>query len=875
MAYAHDLLPTRKGEEPVRTQPWFIQTAAIPVVGLFVVALFSDARPTLGAVTGGAESQGDCVLPEGVAPPKDPPVTAQQVEDGRASLKEFALAVKRYFLTENLTPEQGYYVGCLIRQEGSPWRSGSTYLVELTADGRVFLHAKDMSLSGRLLNPLVYGAILQAVGIDPTDLGDPVKAAAAFAKAAAGDGGLFAVPGASGYANVYIHGSGAPIVLLAGFDLTSSHLVEEDIDYGDPTITARDVVDRETLKGFVTQAGEWALELVRSGDLAAISKARVGLRDPSGPWRHGPVYLYVLDRTNNLVLVHGGFPNKYELRPLVATVRDAVTGELIMPQLIAAATSSPEGGFVQYHFDDPGDDTDNADIPKVGYAREFSVEVTAPDGRKIPINLIVGSGFYLSSPNVVAARQNAVIESVLPQVMRAMTANTVDAISSRIQQAISGTSVARTGLSLGGASTFSDALLANVRALGNRTFDPGRLLGGSSFSLPFDVAGTAGSGSPKAGNLMLWGRGSYRDFAGGDPANLGYDGNVLSANVGLDVRLGTGLLAGLSVARARGTVDYTAFNAVTGKLTTPVTSINPYLGWQAPGGVTLWTTAGYGWGEVEVNDEAADPIASDLTQQMVAAGVSRSLAASEQLIEGGTTSLRLKGETAFTRADIDGAGTLRSTTLNAGRHRLMFEALHARRLASEATLTPSIEVGVRYDGGDGETGAGADIAAGLIASNVLRGLSVDARIRTLLVHEAEGYKERGASVSLIYDPTPSTPLGFRARVSPSWGGQAMSGARALWDRQTMAGLGAGAPGSDNRLDAELGYALPVGSGLVGTPRFGITTSGFGRDYRLGYSLGVLRGGAMNFHFSLDAQRRESLLLQKLDHRLSGRLQLTW
>ena len=33
-----------------------------------------------------------CPLPAGVAPPADPPVTAQQVEDGNASLTDFALA---------------------------------------------------------------------------------------------------------------------------------------------------------------------------------------------------------------------------------------------------------------------------------------------------------------------------------------------------------------------------------------------------------------------------------------------------------------------------------------------------------------------------------------------------------------------------------------------------------------------------------------------------------------------------------------------------------------------------------------------------------------------------------------------------------------
>ena len=154
-------------------------------------------------------------------------------------------------------------------------------------------------------------------------------------------------------------------------------------------------------------------------------------------------------------------------------------------------------------------------------------------------------------------------------------------------------------------------------------------------------------------------------------------------------------------------------------------------------------------------------------------------------------------------------------------------------------LRPSFEVGLRQDGGDAETGAGADVAASLIASDPLTGLSVDVRVRTLLVHQDEGFRERGVSVSFSYDPTPSDAAGpHGAGRAPSWGGQAMSGADALWGRDTMEGLGAGGPGSGDRLDAELGYALPVGSRLVGTPRFGVTTSEYGRDYRLGYSLAL-------------------------------------
>ena len=150
------------------------------------------------------------------------------------------------------------------------------------------------------------------------------------------------------------------------------------------------------------------------------------------------------------------------------------------------------------------------------------------------------------------------------------------------------------------------------------------------------------------------------------------------------------------------------------------------------------------------------------------------------------------------------------------------------------------------------------------------------RVRTLLVHQDEGFRERGVSVSFSYDPTPQTPLGFKARVAPSWGGQAMSGAEALWGCDTMQGLArAGSPAAGNQLDAELGYALPVGSRLVGTPRFGVTTSEIGRDYRLGYKLTLLQRGTMNFEFGLDAQRRESLGQGDADHSLMGRVTARW
>ncbi len=386
----------------MRTGTVLTPTALILSGLLVLTGICSDGRNAL------AQTPLECLLPAGVTPPADPPVTAQQVEDGSADLTDFALAARDYLAGDlwGRMPQQRAYSRCLIRQEGSPWRSGSTYLVRLTPDGRVLVHAKDMSLSGRLLTPAIYGAILHALGIDPAALTDPAAGLAAFTAAAAGDGGPFnvpAVPGASGYATVYFSAdSQSPYVLLAGFDLRASHVVpisEEALDYGDPPITARDVVDRATLQAFVTAAGEYFVALLETGDLAAMSKARIVLRDPNGPWRHDPVYLALMGRANKQILFHGAFPDRFEQRR-GGISRDAVTGELIVEQLIAAAESGPAGGFWQYHFDNPADDTDSADIPKVGYARVFTAHLPRPDGSAVPFDFIINSGFYLTAEAV-------------------------------------------------------------------------------------------------------------------------------------------------------------------------------------------------------------------------------------------------------------------------------------------------------------------------------------------------------------------------------------------------------------------------------------------------------------------------------------------
>ena len=405
------------------TTTWKRRASLIQGIGLLVLV-------GMVCLTGTAWAQFECQLPAGVTPPSEPRVTAQEVEDGTASLADFALAVRDQNLREiqEITTEaQAAYNGCLARQEGSPLRSGSTYTVQLTPDGRVFVHTKDMSLSGRLLNPVIYGAILQALGIDPSALARP-GAAAAFFAAAGGDGGLFEVPGfpgASGYAFLAeTIGGQIPLVKLVGFDLVESHVVpvaEDDIDYGAPEVEAEDVVDRASLKAFVIAAEDHILQLLETGDLAAASKAKVAFRDPEGPWRRGPVYLAVSERASRFIIFHGAFPDRFELRH-GGIARDVATGELVSDQLFDAAESGPDGGFWLYHFDDPSDDTDSEDTPKVGYARILSYTFQLPDGTMVPTDYVINSGFYLTSDSVFVQRLLAALTDGQESIMFGVTA---------------------------------------------------------------------------------------------------------------------------------------------------------------------------------------------------------------------------------------------------------------------------------------------------------------------------------------------------------------------------------------------------------------------------------------------------------------------
>ena len=390
----------------------------------------------------------------------------------------------------------------------------------------------------------------------------------------------------------------------------------------------------------------------------------------------------------------------------------------------------------------------------------------------------------------------------------------------------------------------------------------GDLLTGSDFAMNRESRG---------GILSFWSRGAQSRFSGREGA-LSLGGDVRTTMFGADYARGP-VVAELSLSNSRGLGEYAGVAG--GQGASSVTGLYPWLGYKMTERVTVWGVAGYGTGGLLLTPDGGQALESSLSMAMAAAGTHG------ELVAGGASGFELafKADALWVGTAIDGvdgpAGRLKATDAAVTRFRTGLEGSRAYTLACRLSLKPSVEVGLRHHGGDAETGAGMDLGAGMVLSDAGTGLAVDLRVRTLLVHQDEDFSERGVSLSLSYNPTPSTPLGFVARVAPSWGGQAMSGAEALWGRETMAGMAQGGVAQGNRLDGEVGYGLPVGSRFVGTPRVGFSTSEYGQDYRVGYGLGVLDRESLNFDLGVEAQRRNSPMLRGTSNGVLGRATLGW
>ena len=181
---------------------------------------------------------------------------------------------------------------------------------------------------------------------------------------------------------------------------------------------------------------------------------------------------------------------------------------------------------------------------------------------------------------------------------------------------------------------------------------------------------------------------------------------------------------------------------------------------------------------------------------------------------------------------VNAIGESAAVTRTATPVRLIVEGERTFASASGATFTPSAEVGLRHDGGDAETGTGIEVGAGM--QYTAGPLTIEGRVRTLVAHEAAGYKEWGMSGAIRVSPSASG-RGLTLSIAPAWG-RTGSATEQLWSARDASALGSeGEFEAAGRLqmDAGYGFGLPGNRGLL-TPYAGLTLGDAGnRTVRTG------------------------------------------
>ena len=569
------------------------------------------------------------------------------------------------------------------------------------------------------------------------------------------------------------------------------------------TVTGGDIVGADDVTGVITHAVSGYGGITTAAPVAVtVRAAGIVLRDREGV----EVTRLNLDEGNSITY----YTVVLDTLPSANVTVTPLSSD-------AAVTVSPTGGLV---------------FTPANWNTAQTVDITAAASATIR-HAVSATGNYagLVGPELRvifgnAEAMDALNAVILPEVAHVMVGNHISAITHRITQARTPAGRAGAGLraNLGGHSTLEELAATHAQTMVDDDFDTKTLLADSDFAMPLNADGAGGLGGS---NLALWGSGDYRNI-GGDSNNVDWDGSLFSAHLGVDVALQPGLLAGVMLAWSEADLEYTnntTATATTGDYELDMTSLHPYLGWRALNGrLDMWTTVGYGSGDLKITEANATPATADATLHTLGVGGSGTLLASRD------TELRVKGEVQATRLEVGQAAddAFNEMEVSATQTRLALEATRTLTAPNGAQILPSLELGMRYDGGDGATGSGLEIGAGLRYHNATRGLTLETRLRALLSHSGDT-KDQGLTATLNLTPG-ADRQGLSLTLTPAYG-NAISGVQNLWDK--------GVPTADSDSDLNARMSVEVGYGFAGfadgllTPYSEMTFDDNNKTYRMG------------------------------------------
>ena len=380
------------------------------------------------------------------------------------------------------------------------------------------------------------------------------------------------------------------------------------------------------------------------------------------------------------------------------------------------------------------------------------------------------------------------------------------------------------------------------------------LVAGSSFNLAAPVEDEAtrevqGDG----GRWGVWGRGDWSTFTGTE-GDLELDGSVITSTLGTDYRRDR-LLVGLALAYSSGAGTFRVEDGDAGDLSGSMLSVHPYVRLALRERLAVWSTLGFGaLGELGLDPDGVPAIATDMGMLFGAFGAQGALLPADA---AGGLQLTANADALLLTARADDADGLVRATANVVRLRLLLEVGVSDLSLLGGSLTPTIALGVRYDDGDAEVGAGMTVGGTLGYVLPAWGLGITANGQGLLLHRDAGFEEWTVGGSLRFDPG-APGRGLALGLTPTWG-SASTDARRLWTAPDASILApAAVPRSSPatlRLEGSIDYDgidVPGGTITAFAGFSGSPVDGEARTWRLGGRLQMESG----FSIAVEGTRTE-------------------
>ena len=415
---------------------------------------------------------------------------------------------------------------------------------------------------------------------------------------------------------------------------------------------------------------------------------------------------------------------------------------------------------------------------------------------------------------------------------------------------------------------------------------------GASFSV-------TGKEDRLGGTLGTWGRAGETSFSGSE-GTLALEGQVATALVGVDYAL-NGWLGGLLFSRTDAAGGYEDPSAGSGTLDVSMDAATAFANKALGEAHELWAATGVGRGqltlrasgglgqavpgqngadvrggapnEATVTGEHASLAVADIDWNMAAFG------GRSELLDATSSglSLALVSDAMWARTTSDAAklGSLVATEADVSRLRLGFEGSLPLDFRIGA-ITPTVELGLRHDGGDAETGMGVEMGGGIEWHLSEVGLMLDLKGRTLLAHEDDDYEDLGVSVGIVFNPATESDEGLSLSLRRELG-SATGGVDALFSPESLSNrMGAGMTTGPS-WSAETGWGFLLFNGrFTGTPELRVGLLDGGRDYSIGWRLAPAKPEARELNFGFEFGRNEYSDTETApDHRVQIELEMLW